>query len=386
MTPGPSELLNYMRRHQGDFESLLRRFVETDSPSLDKEATDRLVDWLQSELIALGCDVTRLAQERYGDHLLARYWPERLGPAPEGQLLVLCHIDTVWPAGETARRPFHITGGMAFGPGAMDMKGGAVQALMALRALSDLGVRPARPVVLLFNTDEEVGSPSSRSFIEAEAQRSKAAFVLEPAVGVKGMIKTFRKGVGGFRIRVEGRAAHAGADHERGVNAIEELASQILRIQAMTDYATGTTLNVGVVSGGSRPNVVPAAAEAAVDCRVSTMAEADRVVAAMKSLQPVNPKAKLTVEGGLNRPPMERTPAIVALFERAKAYAAELGLSLAETGTGGGSDGNFTAALGVPTLDGMGAVGEGGHAQDEYLITKFMPERAALLVRMLQTT
>ncbi len=386
MTPGPNALLDYLRQHQDDFESLLRRFVETESPSLDKAATDRLVDWLEHELIGLGCTVARLRQDRFGDHLLARYWPERLGPAPEGQLLVLCHIDTVWSAGEAARRPFKIAEGKAYGPGAMDMKGGAVQALMALRAFNELGLRPARPVALLFNTDEEVGSPTSRPHIESEARKSKAAFVLEPAVGVEGMIKTFRKGVGGFRIRVEGRAAHAGADHELGVNAIEELAHQILRIQAMTDYLTGTTLNVGLVSGGTRSNVVPALAEASVDCRVSTMAEAERVVEAMRSLRPVNPKARLTVDGALNRPPMERTPAIIAMFQRAKAHAEALGFSLAETGTGGGSDGNFTAALGVPTLDGMGAVGEGGHAQDEYLICRFMPERAALLVRMLETT
>lgn len=379
------QILDYMRARQADFETTLRTIVETESPSLDKQATDKLVDFLAGKLAELGCEVTRIEQSTYGDHLLARYWPQHLGPAPEGQLLILCHIDTVWPTGETARRPFRIENGKAYGPGVEDMKGGVVQALMALQAFNDLGLRPARPVVLLFNTDEEVGSPTSRPHIEAAARNSDAVFVLEPAVSTDGMIKTFRKGVGMFKIRVEGRAAHAGADHQRGVNAIEELARQVLTIQGMTDYAAGTTLNVGVISGGSRSNVVPALAEASVDCRVSSMAEGDRVSKAMLALKPVNPAAKLTVSGALNRPPMERTPAIVAMFERAKAIAAEMSFPLGEAGTGGGSDGNFTAALGVPTLDGMGAVGDGGHAVDEFLILRFMPERAALLTRLLET-
>jgi len=379
-------ILNYMHEHQSDCQQLLQSIVERESPSLDKAATDQLVDFLAGKLVSLGCEVTRLSQRDFGDHLLARYWPERCGPAPEGQLLVLCHIDTVWPVGEVSRRPFRIEGGNAYGPGVEDMKGGVTQALMALQAFNDLNLCPARPVVLLFNTDEEVGSPTSRPHIEAEARKSQAAFVLEPAVSTEGMIKTFRKGVGMFKVKVQGRAAHAGADHQRGVNAIEEMARQVLAIQVMTDYAVGTTLNVGVISGGSRSNVVPALAEASVDCRVSSAAEGDRVVQAMLGLKPVNPAATLTVSGGLNRPPMERTPAIVAMFERARTFAAEMGFALGEAGTGGGSDGNFTAALGTPTLDGMGAVGDGGHAVDEYLILRFMPERAALLVRLLQTT
>jgi glutamate carboxypeptidase len=373
-----------MREQEPQMVALLERIVTTESPSLDREATNKLVDLLEGELRQLGCTVQRSAQESYGDHIIARYWPAHLGPAPEGQLLVLCHIDTVWQVGEVERRPFRVEDGRAYGPGAMDMKGGVVQALTALRACNELGVRPARPVVLLFNTDEEIGSRTSRPLIEEQALRSRAVFVLEPAEGVS--IKTFRKGVGQFHVRVEGRAAHAGAAHKHGVNAVEELAHQVIRIQGLTDYETGTTLNVGVVSGGTRSNVVPASAEASVDCRVSSMAEAARIVEKMQALRPVNPAARLFVEGGVNRPPMERTPAIVAMFERARQMAAELGFELTETGTGGASDGNFTAALGIPTLDGMGAVGEGGHAAVEYLEIKYMPERAALLVRMLATT
>lgn len=386
MAATPHEILAYMRQREPQMVELLGRLVETESPSLDREATGRLVDLLEAELRQLGCTTERRPQERYADHLLARYWPgggSAAASRPDGQLLVLCHIDTVWPVGETAWRPFRVEEGRAYGPGSMDMKGGVVQALYALRALGELGIAPSRPVVLLFNTDEEVGSPTSRPLIEEQARLSRAVFVLEPAEGVS--IKTFRKGVGQFRVRVEGRAAHAGADHQRGVNAIEELAHQIIRIQGLTDYATGTTLNVGVVTGGSRSNVVPASAEASVDCRVCSMTEAHRILETMRALRPVNPAAKLVVEGGVNRPPMERSPAIAAIFERARALGAELGLDITEAGTGGASDGNFTAALGLPTLDGLGAVGEGGHAVDEYLITRYMPERAALLVRLLAT-
>ena len=237
---------------------------------------------------------------------------EQLGPVLDQYLSVLES-----PAGKD--KPFRIMDGKAYGPGVEDMKGGVVQALIALQAFNELGMCPARPIVLIFNTDEEVGSPTSRPYIEAEARKSKAAFVLEPAVSTDGMIKTFRKGVGMFKLRVEGRAAHAGADHQRGVNAIEELAHQVIRIQGMTDYAAGTTLNVGVVSGGSRSNVVPALAEASVDCRVSSAAEGVRVTTAMLGLQPVNPATRLTVTGGLNRPPMERTPATACLVDLARA-------------------------------------------------------------------
>lgn len=382
------DILIHCREREGEFVDLLRRVVETESPSLDKAATDKLVDLVETELRASGCEVQRLPQDEYGDHLLATFWPAGAvaGAETDGQVLVLCHIDTVWPVGEVDRRPFRVEDGKAYGPGAMDMKGGVVQALMSLRIMNDLGIRPARPVKLLFNTDEEVGSPTSRATIEAEAKKSKAAFVLEPAVGLAGAIKTFRKGVGMFRVKVTGKAAHAGADHQSGVNAIEELARQILDIQAMTDYESGTTLNVGLISGGSRSNVVPALAEASVDCRVSSMTGAERITAAMIGLRPKNPAATVSVTGGLNRPPMERTPAIVEMFERAKQAAGELGLELSETGTGGGSDGNFTAAVGCPTLDGMGAVGEGGHAAVEYAVIEFMPERTALLIKMLERT
>lgn len=379
------EVLAHLRRHQDDMVELLGRIVELESPSLEKAATDKLVDFLAGQLAALGCEVERVGQTAFGDHLVARWWPAAAGSAPVGQVLILCHIDTVWATGETARRPFRVEDGKVYGPGAEDMKGGVVQALAAIRAMLDLGLAPRKRVVLVFNTDEEVGSPTSRAVIEREALRSAAVFVLEPPVGTAGKIKTFRKGGGGFEVTVKGRAAHAGADHQHGVNAIEELAHQILRIQALTDYTTGTTLNVGTVEGGTRRNVVPAEAKAGVDVRVSTAEEGQRVLKAMLGLKPVNPAAEVTVTGGLNRPPMERTDKIVAMFRKAQQLAAELGLAIDETGTGGGSDGNFTAALGVPTLDGLGAVGEGGHAQGEYAIVSHMPERAALLVRLLQS-
>ena len=264
------------------------------------------------------------------------------------------------------------------------MKGGIVNALWAIQSLQELDMPPARPVTLLVTSDEEIGSATSRPIIEAEALQHDVVFVLEPAEPPLGSIKTWRKGVGGFRVSVSGRAAHAGADHQHGINAIEELASQILTIQGFTDYETGTTLNVGVVGGGTRSNVVPAAAWAEVDVRVMNTREASRIEARMHNLKPHQAGTTLEVSGGVERPPMVRTPQIAALFGQAKELAAQMGFQLTEAGTGGGSDGNFTAALGVPTLDGMGVVGEGGHAVHEQVVISSMPERAALLAAMLR--
>ncbi len=265
------------------------------------------------------------------------------------------------------------------------MKGGIAVLLAALSAMRELRLTPALPVVMVFNSEEEVGSPISRALIEEEGRRSRYALVLEPAVAPDGSLKTFRKGVGNFRLRVTGRPAHAGADHALGISAVHELAHQILRLHALTDYEAGVTVNVGVIQGGTRSNVVAEEAQAEVDVRVPSLALADEIVARVSRLEPVTPGAVVTVEGGLNRPPMERTPAIVELYRRAQALAAELGFAVNEGGTGGASDGNFVAALGTPVLDGLGAVGVGGHALDERVVIEQLPLRAALLVRILQT-
>ena len=319
-----------------------------------------------------------LRQVAAGDFVRAR-WGDS-----EGGTLLLCHMDTVWDLGTLAERPVRVEDDRLYGPGAFDMKGGIVNALWALRTLRELTLMPSRRVTLLITSDEETGSDASRALIEAEARDHEVVFVLEPAHPPHAALKTWRKGVGGYRVTVTGRASHAGAAHDEGINAIEELARHILAIQALTDYAAGTTVNVGVIRGGTRSNVVPEQAWADVDYRVMDMAEAARVDAFMRGLKPQRDGIKLAVTGGLNRPPMVRTPASVALYARAEAIAAELGFSVTETGTGGGSDGNFTAALGVPTLDGLGVVGDGGHALHEHVVLSSLPERAALLAGLIR--
>ena len=372
------KILSYLRDHQDGMVALLTQLVELESPTHDKPSLDRLGAFLAGQLRALGAEVEVLRQSEAGDHVCARW-----GDGPGGALL-LCHMDTVWDVGTLAERPVRIEGGKLYGPGAFDMKGGIANALWAMRALRDLNLSPGRPVTLLISTDEEIGSLTSRPPIEAEALKSDVVFVLEPAQPPHASLKTWRKGVGMYRLSVTGRAAHAGADHEKGINAIEELAHQVLAIQGFTDYEAGTTVNVGVVGGGTRSNVVPAEAWARVDMRVMSAEEAARIDARMQGLKPRLAGTTVTVSGGMNRPPMVRTPEIAALYATAEAIAAEMGFEITEAGSGGGSDGNLTAALGVPTLDGMGVVGDGGHAVHEHVVLSSLPERAALLAAMIR--
>jgi glutamate carboxypeptidase len=296
-------------------------------------------------------------------------------------------MDTVWPVGETAERPFRATPEessgilVGTGPGVFDMKGGLAIGLFAVGALRDLGLIPAHRLVFLFNSDEEVGSITSRPLIEEEARRSDAALVLEPSR--EDALVVWRKGVGRFELEVQGVASHSGAAHERGVSAVQEIAHQVLRLEAMTDYGLGSTVNVGEVRGGARVNVRPASAWASVDLRVTTDKEGLRMTDAIRGLQPVDPRATLTVSGGLNRPPWEASPEGDALFERAKRVGDTLGMDTWPAGTGGGSDGNFTAALGVPTLDGLGIIGNDAHALTEWADLSSMPLRAALLAELL---
>jgi glutamate carboxypeptidase len=262
------------------------------------------------------------------------------------------------------------------------MKASTAMLITVLRYLRDTGTQPTHPLRMLFTTDEETGSLTSRALIEAEAKNAALVLCLEPALP-NGALKTFRKGTGDFTVKAFGRAAHAGADHALGINAIEEIARQVITLHQMTNYELGTTVNVGVMSGGTASNVVPDRAEIEVDIRVSTMAEGERMVKTILNLEPQLPGARLEVTGGLNRPPLERTPLIIETFNKVKVIAAGLGLELIEGSTGGASDGNFTGALGVPTLDGLGAVGNGGHAVDEHVIASSLPERTALLAAIL---
>jgi glutamate carboxypeptidase len=352
--------------------------VNLESPSRERPALQACKDELAGRLSGAGAAVEIVANDAGGDHVLARF-SGRAGLRPA---LVLGHYDTVWPSGTIRRLPFRCDDGRAFGPGILDMKASLAIFLRVVQLIKGGGLEAPRPIWALFTSDEEIGSPTSRSLIESLARECAYVLVLEPA-RADGALKTARKGVGRFRIEILGRAAHAGAAPDEGRNAIVELAHQILRIQDFQDLGKGTTVNVGVVQGGTTANVVPAQASAEIDARVTSQSEAERLIASLESLSPIMPDIRLSVSGCFTRPPMERSPAIAALFEHARAIGSSLGLELSEGSTGGGSDGNFTAALGVPTLDGLGARGGGAHADDEHIIISSLAERAALLAALL---
>jgi glutamate carboxypeptidase len=359
--------------------ALLKRLVELESPSTDKGAVDRIGKVVTEELEASGAEVRELPSERFGNHLRATAG----GSSADGQLLVLGHMDTVWELGTLQSMPFRVADGLAHGPGTFDMKGGLVQLIFALRALREVGRTPTG-ITILVNSDEEVGSLTSRPYIEEEARRSRVALVLEPSLP-PGRLKTFRKGVGVFQLKVKGRATHAGLDPEKGVSAIEEIARQIQALHKLTDHGRGITVNVGTVRGGSRSNVIAGEAHAEIDLRVSTLVDAREMEKKILELRPYLEGSQLKVTGGIDRPPLERSPAVVELFQKARSLAEQIGFELEEGSAGGGSDGNITAALGVPTLDGLGAVGDGAHARSEHILVTELPRRAALLARLLET-
>ncbi len=348
-----------------------------ESPSTDKAAVDRCGRELAARLEALGSRVERLHRERAGDHVRAE-----IGRG-DRQVLLLGHFDTVWPIGQLARMPIRREEGRLHGPGLFDMKAGIALGMAAARALVERGGDPGRRIVMLWTTDEEIGSQTSRAAIEEEARRSDAVLVLEPSLP-GGAVKTSRKGCGEFEIVVSGVAAHAGIDPGKGASAIHEIARQIAAVERLQDPAGGVSVNVGLISGGSRPNVVAEEARAVVDVRAPRIEDARRIESALAALAPVDPRTRVVVRGGFDRPPLERGPGVARLYERARDIAGRLGRTLGEGGTGGGSDGNFTAALGVPTLDGLGAVGDGAHALHEHVIIKELPWRAALLAALIQ--
>lgn len=356
---------------------LLRTLVEFESPSSEKEAVDRLIDWLQAEIERRGGEVERLRQEQWGDLLVARF-----GGTGDGPLQVMTHIDTVWPLETIERLPWREDGDRIHGPGIYDMKASAAMMLSALDILAELGVSH-RPIVWTINTEEEVGSPVSRPVLERIARDSACVLCLEPPVPPDGSLKTERKGVGMFTMSIEGRASHAGADHQAGISAIEELARQVQRLHALTDYDKGTTVNVGIVSGGTKRNVVAASARAEIDLRVTSLAEADRVVPLILDSTSLVDGTTVQIRGEINRPPMERTPAIIAAFERARGIGRAVGQELTEASTGGGSDGNFTAAIGATTLDGLGCPGDGAHAETEHILRSAVGPRTALITALL---
>jgi glutamate carboxypeptidase len=369
------------RKREKEIVRLLGQFVRCESPSHHKAAVDRFGRMVASEWRRRGAKVRVLRQTKRGNHVRAELW---LGAGrPTGQILILGHLDTVYPLGTLAKMPFRVRGGRAFGPGTFDMKAGLVLALAAVDALRAAGLRPRKRLVLFWNSDEEIGSGTSQHAIEREARRSDAVLVLEPSAGPGGSLKTARKGIGTAEVIVTGRAAHAGLDPGAGVNAVHELALQIVRLEHMNDARRGISLQATVIEGGTVSNVVPAHARAEVDIRYTHLADAPKLHRKVRGLRPILPGARVEVRGGINRPPLERTPAVVALFRRARTLMRELGLPLGEAWVGGGSDGNFTAALGVPTLDGLGAIGNGAHSVVEHVVVRSLPQRAALLAGLL---
>ena len=372
-----TRLLDYCRTHEPWLLEIIHTLVAIESPTDDKAAVDRCGATLAAELEQMGGRVSRIASATAGDHLVARFG------AGSRQVLILGHFDTVWPIGQLARMPIRPDSGRLYGPGVLDMKAGIALGMLATRAVFELAPPDDTSVVMLWTTDEETGSHTSRALIETEAAASAAVLVLEPALA-GGALKTSRKGCGQYELMVHGVSAHAGVDPRKGVNAIRELAHQVLAVDAIRDLDRGISVNVGLVSGGSRPNVVPDSAQATIDVRAATMADADEVDRAMRALQAVTPGATLEITGGFNRPPMERSAGVARLFALAQSVAAGLGTTLEEGGTGGGSDGNFTAALGIPTLDGLGALGDGAHALHEHVELAALVPRAALIAGILQ--
>ncbi len=358
-----------------DMKSLLKQLVEIESPSHDKAAVDRVGAFVADEALKYGADVEVISNTKTGDHVVARWG------SGENGILLLCHMDTVFPLGTLNSMPYREADGKIYGPGTLDMKAGIVICLAALEELQKSG-RLNRPVTLLCTSDEEIGSSTSRKYIEEYAKESALVLVMEAAL-LDGSLKTWRKGVGGFRVHVKGVAAHAGGDHEKGRNAIEEMAHQVLAIQKMTDYKRQTTLNVGVMNGGTVSNVIPDEAFAEVDIRVMQPGEWERIEAEMKNLKPVLGGTTLKITGGLNRPPMPFDETMKATFEKAKSIAAGIGMELKAGGTGGASDGNFVAPFGIPVLDGMGAIGEGYHSEREYIFADSLEQRRDLLITLL---
>jgi glutamate carboxypeptidase len=378
-SPSPSELLDWCRAEAGWLRQAVEALVALESPSDEKAAVDRCGHELAARLTALDGRVTRIPGAHRGDHIRADF--DGRGP----RVMLLGHFDTVWPVGQLSRMPLREERGRLYGPGVFDMKAGIAVAMLAMRARSALSIAtllPWPPVTMLWTTDEEVGSGTSRVLVESVARECEAVLVLEPSLP-GGAAKTSRKGCGDFELVVHGISAHAGLDPDKGASAIHELAHQIVTLEGLQDRPRGVTVNVGVIAGGSRPNVVADLARARIDVRVPTMADAQAIEAKLRSLSPQRSGTRLELTGGVDRPPLERSPGVIRLYQYAREVAAELGKDLAEGAAGGGSDGNLTAAIGVPTLDGLGPCGDGAHATHEHVQLADVPWRAAFLVRLL---
>jgi glutamate carboxypeptidase len=372
---------HYFESRQDAMVQTIRSFVEIESPSDNKQAADRMGAFLAGTFEAIGGKARLHRAEDYGDHLQIDF----PGNKPSKPVLLLGHFDTVYSLGTLANMPWRIEGNRLHGPGVLDMKSGIALMLYAIEALKSWHQELPRPVTVFLVTDEEVGSNSSRKITEALARESAAVFVLEPAAGTRGAVKTARKGVGDYTLTVKGVAAHAGLDPGKGHSAILELARQITTISKLNDLQHGISVNPGVIRGGTRTNVVAAEATVEIDVRIKQAKQAANLDRKLLALKPFDKRCKLEIEGGINRLPMERTSGVAALYKKAQGIAREMGWKLEEAAVGGGSDGNFTAGIGIPTLDGMGGVGEGAHAVHEHILISELPRRALLLAGMIES-
>lgn len=375
------KVLEYYRQQTPEMLILLEEMVKRESPTPDKEAVDRAMDWLETELAVLPVEVERIAQGETGDVLRVARLAD-MEPRGRGVLL-LTHIDTVWPMGEVARRPFKVEGNRALGPGSLDDKNGQVILLAVLRGLRDLEVKLNGKVTALVNGDEEIGSGASAPLIVQEMRRNDFVLSLESS-GPYGSLVTSRKAVGRFRMTITGKAAHSGVAPEKGVSAIQELAEQVLELHALNDPGQGIMVNVGVVAGGERANVVAARATAAIDLRAPSKAAGEAVARRISERKPHREGIRIEVTGGMTRPAFERTAEVGRLFELARMLGGKLGLDLREGGTGGGGDVSFASALKKPALDGLAGVGAGGHSEEEYVLVNSLAERAALLTLLVE--
>ncbi|MGH9516621.1 MAG: M20 family metallopeptidase [Terriglobales bacterium] len=378
--PIASEQLRYFKKQQSKIVQTIRQLVEIESPSDVKQAVDRLGTVLASRFAELGGRILAHPAEKFGNHLQVEF--KGRGPRDQKPVLLLGHMDTVYPIGTISKMRCRVAKGRLYGPGVLDMKSGIALAIRSLEALLNWNAgKLPRPVTIFLVSDEEVGSTSSREITEALARKSVAVLVLEPAQELA--VKTARKGICEYTLKVTGKAAHSGLDFEKGQSAIVELAKQIWQISQLVDLKRGITVNVGKVSGGTRSNVVAAEATAVIDVRVSRMEDGAAIDKRLRSLKAFNRNCQIAISGGMNRPPMERNPGVAALYDKATTVADELGWELQEAAVGGGSDGNFTAALGIPTLDGLGGVGQGAHAEHESVVISELPKRAALLAALI---
>ena len=379
-----TDWLSLAKTQESEMFDLIKKLVMIETPTSDKPANDHISSIAAHLLRDLGGEVVVHPQEHFGDHITAD-WAANNGNNNKQHALIVGHLDTVWPFGTLERMGYEERDGRLYAPGVLDMKAGIATIIIGLRSLRENGLWPDRPIKVLFNTDEEVGSPSSRPLVEQSAQDAEYALIMEPGQGESGALKTERKGLGEFRILVEGKASHAGAFPERGASAIHELSQKVIELQAMNDWPNGITVNTGLISGGSARNTIPAYAEATMDTRVKTLEQAEILEAKIRALQPSVEGTSITIKGGFHRPPMERTPELAVLAGKLINWSQEFGFVLTEESTGGGSDANLTAAMGVPSADGIGAKGQNPHAEGENIEIGEQVNRLALFMKAINS-